>query len=669
MITDVLPQTVVSTLATVPWAGPRVLLRLHDRGFGFDTVTWPRFAAAVARDRPSAVSVDVFDTCLIRDLAGDRAIEEAIAHRRTVTTSPTALDDPAEELEREVCRPVPGAQEALAAIRGAVGSITFLSDTDRSASFLISLLRTHGLFADGDRLFASCEEGATKSGGDLFARVWPDADPAEVWHLGNSPWADGTMAAAAGLRPFHLAEADLDRYEAIIVRSAGGEGPAIAGAARRTRLEAIIDRRSGVLTEPQARARMVGAGVAGQALSAFNLWVGRQARELDLAVLAYLARDGELPLRMARAMPADHWTGISLRYLHSSRVSWGLASASAVGVEDWLRAGRSDDGAFLLTQRHDVPVATLLARIGLTSDDLQALGGTHRVLAELSTDVALPVDADESWQRLLDDDRVAELIERRSDERRRLVVDYLAGEQMLEKRVGLVDVGWRGRLAWHISSVLRSAGAPDPVHLHFGGDKVIADVDRVITIRRFAFQGDGSDSWAPNGPVMGSPVTCVETLTASGKPRVVDYRRRPDDSIDLVFSEPTNGAATDDGDRADLWAGALAVAAALPARAQLASWGIRPTDLGADVRRVLDRWWNRPTTDEVASIAHLLFEHDEAGSAYHPLAAPYSWEEVARGTGSRRAWVRGSEAVTPWLIRLAVSGGRRVKGTLDRMRR
>ncbi len=669
MITEVLPQTVVSTLATVPWAGPRVLLRLHDRGLGFDTVTWPRFAAAVARDRPGEVSVDVYDTCMIRDVAGDRAIEEAIAHRRSMASSPTASLDPAEELERELCRPVPGAQEALTAIRWVVGSITFVSDTDRSAAFLIDLLRGHGLFVDGDRLVASCEEGATKADGDLFARIWPKADPAAVWHLGNSPWADGTMAAAAGLRPFHLAEADLDRYEAIIARSPGGEGPVIAGAARRTRLEVVADQRSGALTERRARARLVGAGVGGQALSAFNLWLGRQARDFELGSLGYLARDGELPLRMARAMPVDHWTGISLRYLHCSRVSWGLASASAVGVEAWLRAGRSDDGAFLLTQRHDVPIATLLMRIGLTVDDLRELGDAHSSLTGIPVNDALPVGADESWHRLLDDDRVAELIERRSDERRRLVVDYLAGEQMLDGRVGLVDVGWRGRLAWHISSVVRSAGAPDPVHLHFGGDKVIDDVERAITIRRFAFQGDGSDGLGPEGHAIVSPVVCVETLTASGKPRVVDYRRQHDGSIDLVFSATTNGEATDDGDRADLWSGALAVAAALPTRARLTDWGIRPTDLGADVRCLLDRWWNRPTTEEVASIAHLQFEHDEAGSSYHPLAAPYSWEEVARGTGSRRAWVRGSEVVTPWPIRLAVSSGRRIKDTLDRIRR
>ena len=670
MITEVLPRTVVTTLATVPWAGPRLLLRLHDRGYGFDTVTWAEFAAAVARERPSEVSVDVYDTCLIRDLAGHKAIEEAIAHRRAMAAaSSVPAADHAEELERELCRPVPGAQEALKAIRAVVGSVTFVSDTDRSAALLKELLGEHGLFVDGDRLFASCEEAATKADGDLFTRIWPRSDVESVWHLGNHPWADVTMAAAAGLRPFHLVEADLNRYEIILANKPEGEGPAVAAAARRVRLELVAQQRAGSLSEAAARARLIGAGVAGQAFGAFNLWVSQHARELELTSLGYLARDGELPLRLARKMPDDHWAGVSLRYLHCSRLSWGVASASAVGIDTWLRAGQADDGAFLLTQRNEVPLATLMARIGFDSNDLLGLGKAHATLARRPLTAALPVEADMEWRRLLDDSRVAEIILERSEQRRRLVVDYLAAQGMMNGRVGLVDVGWRGRLAWHVSSIMRAAGAVEPVHLHFGGDKIIKDVDRQISIERFAFQGDGSDETALGWGPVASRVTCVETLTAADKPRVVDYRRADDGSVDLIYQPNLNGHIPDcgDGDRADLWAGAVAVAALIPSRRRLTDWGVKPIDLGPDVRHLLGRWWNRPAFDEVTSIAHLRFEHDEAGSAYLPLVTPYSWEDVGRQEAPRRAWVRGSEIMTPRTIRLAVAIGRRLKDSIGRL--
>ena len=204
-----------------------------------------------------------------------------------------------------------------------MGPITFVSDTDRSSTFLEELLGTHGLFEDGDRLFASCEEGATKSDGELFERIWPAIDRRTVWHLGNHPWSDGTMAAAAGLQPFQLVEADLDRYESIMARAASGEGPVVAGSARRTRLDILDAERSGALSPQRARARLVGAGVGGQAMTAFNLWLAHQARESQLGRLGYLARDGELPLRMAQTMPADHWRDVTLAYLHCSRMSWG----------------------------------------------------------------------------------------------------------------------------------------------------------------------------------------------------------------------------------------------------------------------------------------------------------------------------------------------------------
>ncbi len=662
MITGVLPPTVASTLARVPWFGPRLLLRLQHRGLGFDAETWPGVVDMVERERPLEVSVDIYDTCLIRDLAGHYAIEHAIAHR--ADTEGTSGLDLAEQLERQLCRPVPGARDGLRTIRKSVGRVTFLSDTDRSADFLTSLLRSHDLFEDGDQLFCSCEQRATKAEGDLYSVIWPRPGRHLVWHVGNDPWADGTMAAAAGIRPVQVAEADLDRLESTMVRSSQGEGPVIAGAARRVRLGILEDERSGVLSSEAARARIVGAGVAGQALTAFNLWLAHQAGHAGLGKLGFLARDGELPLRMARAMPADHWHGIPLGYLHCSRLSWALASASAVGVGAWLRAGRSDTGAFLLTQCHDVPISTLLSRIGLDDHDLRRLGSKHASLAARPGSAALPVEAGGEWLALLNDDRVAETIAERSESRRSLVVDYLHGEGMLEGRVGFVDVGWRGRLAWHISSVLRSVGAADPIHFHFGGDKVIADVDRDITVRRFAFQGDGRDGDLVDYEPVQSPVVCVETLTASGKPRVVDYRRRDGGAVELVFSTDEEGDASGDGDRTDLWVGAVKVAEVIPSRHQLDEWGVRHGDLGPDVRRLLGRWWNQPNIDEVTAIAHLRFEHDEAGSAYHPLAARYSWDEVVKGAGSRRAWVRGSEMMTPRPVRLAVLLGRWIKDVL-----
>ncbi len=651
----------MTSIASVPWLGPRLLLRLHRRGLGFARMDWWELTRAVDRHRPRVLSLDVFDTCLIRDLATDRPIEAAVVHRRSPDEQPEV--DHAEVLEREMCRPVPGAVRALPRIRAAGTRIVFVSDTDRSSQLLTELLRTHGLLQPDDLVFASCEEGATKAGGELLEKVFGSDGPiighksgttgllrtSDIWHAGNNPWADGTMAAKAGIRPIELPEAELNRYEAAVATETTGLGAAVAGAARQVRLEIDCDARSGVLSTHQAEVQMLGADIAGQALIAFDLWVAEQCRQADVDHIAFLARDGELPLLVAQAMPADHWSGRPMSYLYCSRMIWGLASASAVGVERWLAAGTTDDQAFLEVNRHDIPFDLLLSRIGLDADELVELPAATR-LRTVPLDRPLPEDAVDAWHELLFDAEVGRLILERSRHRRELLTDYLRSQGVDRGRLALVDVGWRGRLAWHISSVLRDLTDHEPIHLHFGGDKVIPEVDRTIDIRRFAFDGFTEPA------VLSGPVSCVETLTASGKPRVIDYRRDESGEVELVFGLATG---PEHGDRVDLWNGALRVAAALPSAKDLDSWGIGHSDLGPHVAELLRRWWDDPTPAEARALARLAFEHDEAGTAMRPLATPYSLSEVL--APSARQWPQGSEAITPGPLRFLVRAARSVK--------
>ncbi len=617
------------------------MYRLQRLDVGYPVSEWPEVVRAVTRLRPDVVSVDVFDTCLVRDLASDQAVERAIrlAADRSASSSPDGM---AGEIERQLCRPVPGVEAHLREIRRADAEVVFLSDTDRPSELLIDLLRHHGIFADGDRLVSSCEAGSTKSDGRLFRSTWPDAGNGRVvWHVGNHLWADVAMAAAAGVTPRPLLEADTNRYERAMAARSGGYGPALAAAARLARLGIVADQRAGKLDPHRAGVQRLGADVAGQAMAAFVLWVAEQCRVERVDHVGFLARDGELPFKVAAAMPADHWEGRSLRYIHCSRLTWSLAAASAIGVDRWLTEGTLDDDAFLHAKRHHVPLGALLARVGLTQADLVD-DPDHKWLAVLDQDTVLPEIAAADWEALLADPAVRERIAVRSDERLKLIVDRLRSEGMPAGRYGLVDVGWRGRLASQVSAVLAQVVGEEPVHFHFGGDKVLPDVDARVPIRRFAF--DGVTDPFP----IEAPVSCIETLTASGKPRVVDYRRAPDGSVELVFDRPAVGEA---GDRSELWAGAMRMAELIPSRAALDRWGLAPESLAEETRQVLDRWWNRPTRHDADAFRGLTFEHDEAGTALRPLIRPYRLYELRRTEqGTSRQWPQGSAVISGRLM-------------------
>lgn len=620
-----------SLLARVPWAGPRALYRLQKAGRGYPVTDWPAVVRAANRERPDVVSVDVFDTCLVRELVGDEAIERAIDR----IDDGRQRDLIAAEMERRLCRDIPGVAESLELIRKGDAEVVFLSDTDRLSELLIEILRSYGIFVDGDRLVASCEAGATKSDGDLFGHTWPSAENGDrtIWHIGNHLWSDVAMAAASGIKPIPIQEADANRYELAMAAAPGGYGPAIAGAARQARLAIHAERRAGNLDASQAEVQSLGADVAGQTMSAFVMWVAEQCREEGIDHVGFLARDGELPLQLASSMPSDHWDDRRLLYLHCSRSTWSLAAAAALGVEQWIGEGTAHDDAFIHTNRHQVPLTTLLSRVGLGPEELVAHGG-HSWLAGLDPTAPLPEFAVEDWDALLADQSILEQIEAKAEVRLKLIVDWLRAQNTPQGRYGLVDVGWRGRFASHISAVLTEVVGEDPVHFHFGGNKVISELEGRVAIRRFAFDGI-----ADPHPIE-SPVSCVETLTASGKPRVVDYHRLEDGGVELVFDRALNGK---DSDRSELWAGALRMAELIPSRADLTNWGLEADSLAQETVDVLDQWWNHPTAAEVEALNSLLFEHDEAGTAVRPLVAPYRLADLRRSAGQNvRQWPQGS---------------------------
>ncbi|MEM8924440.1 MAG: HAD family hydrolase [Actinomycetota bacterium] len=289
-----------------------------------EPLSWSRLAALVEALRPHHLSVDVFDTCVVRDLLGDHAIERVADLRAGVRGTPGRRET-AEKLEERLCRPVPEVVSSLQRIRAAGTTVRFVSDTERSSASLIAMLSGLGIFAEGDDLVSSDEWGATKARGDLLPLVWSKelAAGEVVWHIGDHLWSDVAMAEQAGIRAFHVAGAVPTRYERIMAGDPTTAGPAVAAAARRARL-AIEAERSAVADARNRRIEVLGADIAGQVLGAFLLWLADKVRTERLSHLVFLARDGELPLLMARAMPDDHWD-VPLTYAHCSRRSWAVA--------------------------------------------------------------------------------------------------------------------------------------------------------------------------------------------------------------------------------------------------------------------------------------------------------------------------------------------------------
>ena len=164
-------------------------------------------------DKTMTYSFDIFDTCLVRkcgepsnvfDLVAEKAftkpvstevrrsfvaarIEAAAATWSDTQTiadiyrafgfvhpnirSKEELIELEKSVEREILVPVAEMKERITSLRKAGHRILFVSDMYLSAEFVQPVLQQSGLWEEGDAVYVSCDAGATKASGKLYAYI------------------------------------------------------------------------------------------------------------------------------------------------------------------------------------------------------------------------------------------------------------------------------------------------------------------------------------------------------------------------------------------------------------------------------------------------------------------------------------------------------------------
>lgn len=310
--------------------------------------------------------------------------------------------------------------------------LKFLSDMYLPAPQVHRLLAHCGYRCDVDDVFVSCERRASKSGATLYG-VLTDVlglRGSDVMHVGDHPTSDVAQAHRAGFMAQHWDAAHLSRDE---LRVAGSAAPAllssaVAGALRVARVN------SPELAPTQRDVHLFGREHGGPLLTLYVWWLLSEAERLGLKRLYFLSRDGQVLLEIARRLQAEGSApGISLHYLHGSRQAWFAASIARWDAAQ-VRA--------ILDEPHDrfSQLPTLAARMGF--DSVQHLldcwpgaaacshAGDNRAVADTLVAAVAPVQAMAHLQRL-----------------RSTALDYFHQQGLFgEETIGIVDLGWRGRL-------------------------------------------------------------------------------------------------------------------------------------------------------------------------------------------------------------------------------
>jgi FMN phosphatase YigB (HAD superfamily) len=342
----------------------------------------------------------------------------------------------------------------------------YLTDTPHRGLFIEECLARLGLPAG--TVLSSGDVGLRKGTGSLFREAMArlEVTPGEILHVGNDLRSDGAGSAVAGVAFGPLLAANPNRYERaldVVTRDAGLLGACLAGAGRAMRLE-----EAGRF--PEALVSVV-TGVAGPAIFAAAAWALLCAQADGIATLYFVSRDGEILLAAAQEIQRELGLAaeIECRYLYGSRRAWHLPALSLRDGADFGPALRA-----LLAKPGPATPRQLLARLDLSPAQMTAAltaaladampGGP----AGAGLDQPFGETRDEVIEALTGSAALAAMARARAAAAYQATVGYLRQQRLLDGApVGLVDIGWLGHASASLAAVAAAEGTP--VRCYFAG--------------------------------------------------------------------------------------------------------------------------------------------------------------------------------------------------------
>ncbi len=321
--------------------------------------------------------------------------------------------------ECAMCHANHALRDALLA-RPAEQRLIFLSDSIFPGAWLARLLAENGYGRDCE-VISSADTRRSKDSGRLFAWLLDHlgCPAAEILHLGDNPLSDIARAHAQGLATFAVSRAVLPPENETI-------------AERHPMLRLLHSRRRVAASRARPDAERPLAHYVTLLMLGFALFTLAEARRLGIRRLYFTARDGYLPLAIARRIAAKRGDAVELHYLEVSRQAMVLPGLANDPDELAEMLGHTVNGS---------PLSSLLEPLGITAEaTAPLLAGLGLDAEEIATETA-----HDAARRLIAAQPA--LIGAAITARREAALGYLGREGFLTPgRRMIVDVGWRGSI-------------------------------------------------------------------------------------------------------------------------------------------------------------------------------------------------------------------------------
>ncbi len=352
------------------------------------------------------------------------------------------------ELEFTSLYPVKETQQKIQHLHQDGQRVIYLSDMYLSSEVIRRFLKHHQIWQEGDILYVSSEFNVNKASGKLFevSLIKEGVKASQLVHLGDNNYSDVKMPRKLGIQAQHFNETQLNRYEQILANSEDLPlkfRSLLAGTSRLCRLQN---------PETNLHNRVIwdtAANVIAPVLFGFVHWCLSEAQTKGIQRLYFVARDGQILLKIAKVI-CEKWNyAIDCRYLYGSRQAWHFPAITEIGETelDWI----FDPTQFL-------SVNSVCERVNLNPEQIE-----HTLVKEGFSKELWDKNLDNQQRLLLkqifEKQEVTQLIIEIAATYREKAIGYFQQEGLGNAiPFGIVDIGWHGRLQRSLSKLLSLSG-------------------------------------------------------------------------------------------------------------------------------------------------------------------------------------------------------------------
>lgn len=350
--------------------------------------------------------------------------------------------------------------------------IIFISDMYHDKKFIQKLLMKHGLFRENDAIYVSSETSFTKKSGRLFRYILERESvlASEILHHGDNRYSDVVVPQRLGIDAVHIDYTTVNKLEKYFPETRFD--PLI----RRINSISKFVRLSKNLNSTSAEINFFSH--AAPLLIAFTLWTLSEAKKSGVKRLYFVARDGELPFKLANIL---NRTDIELRYLHGSRRAW-LAPSIDWRDASWLKLAIPKD--------HESSVIDALERMGLETPEIVTLQRALNIPARAWEDPREKEECEALIRSLLSEDLVKHSLDKRISESREICMTYFEQEGLFDSIPwGIADVGWSLNAHLSLQKIISTKGESNSFFGFYFGISPTPNLDKRIK-NAFSFIND-----------------------------------------------------------------------------------------------------------------------------------------------------------------------------------